>query len=353
MTTTFAINEDQYDLPCESGGIPRMEEVAPEDNIHKEEESPVSDVCHTPRPGGTTSLSKYHEDQKRRMMNEMNEWRASFTNAANISAKKAKLRRSAKSRTFYIPCSHPNLKMCMDILKFRVTGVSTEAIIAADSVAQKKLGDRVPELINENEFNLLKFALSQQKILIDVSDTATISKKEMSTMILAEEMKMQEADKLIQIFEKTKETPTGTGDAAAAATPAEEVVCNVSEAEYQEAKKIYNDSKYWQDALRKEKARCWPERFRFGLPVVEELEEPKKTISQQVRISESSKHVFTRIISPETLRRHFIEMDALAKKVTSDMIDFFLSPKRVLDRKHVADQIVEYVAVRRTIRKEK
>ena len=357
MTTTFARNDAQYELPSESGGIPRMEDAEPGENIHQEEESPVSDVCHTPRPGGS-SLLQYHEEQQR-LINEMKEWRASFTNAANISAQKAKLRRSANSRTVYLPYSHPNLKMCMDILKFRVTGVSTEAIVAADSVAQKKLGDRVPELIDEHEFNLLKHALIHQKIRIDVSDTATITKKEMCAMILTEEMKMQEADKLIQIFEKTNAAaPAGTGTteeaAAPAAEPAAPAECDVSDAEYQEAKKIYSDSKYWHAALTKEKTRCWgPEKNRFWLPVVEETEQPKKTISQQVRISNSSKQVFTNIISPETLRRPFIEMDTLAKTFTSDMIDFLLSPKRVLDRKHVADQIVELVAVRRLLRKEK
>lgn len=353
MTTTIARNA-QFELPSESGGIPRMEDAEPAENIHQEEESPVSDVCHTPRPGGS-SILQYHEEQQRRI-NEMKEWSASFTSAANISAKKAKLRRSANSRTFYIPCSHPNLKMCMDILKFRVAGVSTEAIVAADSVAQKKLGVRVPELIDEHEFNLLKYALSHQKIRIDVSDTATITKKEMCAMILTEEMKIQEAEKLIQIFEKTNAAaPAGTGttEEAAPAEPAAPVVCDVSDAEYQEAKKIYSDSKYWHAALTKEKTRCWPEKNRYWLSVVEEPEEPKKTISQQVRISNSSKHVFANIISPETLRRPFIEMDTLAKTVTSDMIDFFLSPKRVLDRKHVADQIVEFVAVRRLLRKEK
>jgi hypothetical protein len=353
MTTTIARNP-QYELPSESGGIPRMEDAEPAENIHQEEESPVSDVCHTPRPGGS-SLLQYHEEQQRRI-NEMNEWRASFTNAANMSAKKAKLRRSANSRTVYLPYSHPNLKMCMDILKFRVTGVSTEAIVAADSVAQKKLGLRVPELIDEHEFNILKHALIHQKIRIDVSDTATITKKEMCAMILTEEMKMQEADKLIQIFEKkTKESPAETGTTEEPAEPA--AVYDVSDAEYQEAKKIYSDSEYWHAALTKEKTRCWgPEKNRLWLPVpvVEEKEEPKKTISQQVRISNSSKHVFTKIISPETLRRPFIEMDTLAKTFTSDMIDFLLSPKRVLDRKHVADQIVEFVAVRRRLlRKEK
>jgi hypothetical protein len=82
------------------------------------------------------------------------------------------------------------------------------------------------------------------------------------------------------------------------------------------------------------------------LPLGEEKPEPK-TISQQVRISNSSKRVFTNIISPETLRRPFIEMNTLATTIATDMIDFFLSPKRVLDRKHVAEQISEFVAARR------
>jgi len=232
----------------------------------------------------------------------------------------------------------------MDILKFRVAGVSTEAIIAADTVAQKKLGDRVPELIDEREFNLLKIALSQQKIRIDVSDTVTVTKKEMCEMILAEEMKMQEADRLIQMVEKTNAATPAAGTEEAAASLL--VVCDVSEAEYQEAKKVYSDSKYWHAALTKEKSRCWPENKRYWLPLGEEKPEPK-TISQQVRISNSSKRAFTNIISPETLRRPFIEMNTLATTIATDMIDFFLSPKRVLDRKHVAEQISEFVAARR------
>jgi hypothetical protein len=330
-----ATRTTEYQLPSESGGIPRMEDAEPA--------SEPEIACYTPRPGDGL-ISQYSNEEKHRRITEIKEWRDRFTAEANISARKAKLRRSANSRTFYTPGSHPNLKTCMDILKFRVAGVSTEAIIAADTVAQTKHGDRVPELIDEREFNLLKIALSQQKIRIDVSDTVTVTKKEMCEMILAEEMKMQEADRLIQMVEKTNAATPAAGTEEAAASLL--VVCDVSEAEYQEAKKVYSDSKYWHAALTKEKSRCWPENKRYWLPLGEEKPEPK-TISQQVRISNSSKRVFANIISPETLRRPFIEMNTLATTIATDMIDFFLSPKRVLDRKHVAEQISEFVAARR------
>jgi hypothetical protein len=100
-----ATRTTEYQLPSESGGIPRMEDAEPA--------SEPEIACYTPRPGDGL-ISQYSNEEKHRRITEIKEWRDRFTAEANISARKAKLRRSANSRTFYTPGSHPNLKTCMD-----------------------------------------------------------------------------------------------------------------------------------------------------------------------------------------------------------------------------------------------
>jgi hypothetical protein len=100
-----------------------------------------------------------------------------------------------------------------------------------------------------------------------------------------------------------------------------------------------SDLNYWTNALSGE-----IRRLSFNAM---KTSQPATVPSQHVRIMPSTGRALRNILSPETIRRKFTSLDALAKTIGAELVKFLTEESRKSDRKAVVEQIKESCRSRR------
>lgn len=100
------------------------------------------------------------------------------------------------------------------------------------------------------------------------------------------------------------------------------------------------DLNYWSNALVEETRR-------LSFNVMRPCQHPPTVPSHHAHIMPSSGEALRNILTPETIRRRFISIDALAKTISTELVNFLTAPYRASDRKAVVEQIKESCRSRR------
>jgi len=180
-------------------------------------------------------------------------------------------------------------------------------------------------IMTERDFNLLKQAMTNFRVKLIVHDSMSY-------------------DELKQLQAKTKKeeeaAERATHDAFMDKTPG-------NDQEYIDAKDRYLDLKAWGAEIAKEIQRIEPKvkyssmgggLFRYDL---NQPADPPGVPSQHARIANATGFVLRNILSPETIRRSFISLEALTKKIRDEVVLFLTDDARHKDRHEVIKQIKE------------
>lgn len=301
------------------GGIQRMTD----DEFDREHANMHNEVAieegTTPRPGidADELIARQTEAANAKQI-----W--SFSKAAAAAAASAKRRHSPKARTHYY-----------------MTNVQVNR--AFDKL-QKQITD-TPSMMTEADFKLLKQAISNFRVRLIVHDSKTY-----------EEIKQLQAETKIQeeIAERAiRETspPTVPSSAAGGGVPPghDNAADNTDDKlliEKEEKHSRYLDLKAWNAELTKELRRIEPKvkysnigggLFRYNLSKTD----PPGVPSQHAHIAPATAAVLRNILTPETIRRTFISLDALTQKIRQEVVEFLTDVQRHKDRHEVIRQIKE------------
>lgn len=182
-----------------------------------------------------------------------------------------------------------------------------------------------PATMTESDFKLLKQAITNFRVKLIVHDSMSY-------------------DELKQFQARTKKeeesAEKATHDAFMDKTPG-------NDQEYIDAKDRYLDLKAWGAEITKEIQRIEPKvkyssmgggLFRYDL---NQPADPPGVPSQHAHIAHSTGVVLRNILSPETIRRRFISLEALTKKIRDEVVLFLTDDARHKDRHEVIKQIKE------------
>jgi hypothetical protein len=199
---------------------------------------------------------------------------------------------------------------------------SKQVILAFDAL-QTEI-QKNPEVMSQEDFNLLKQAIGNRRIRLIVHDSKTF-------------------DELKQLQEQTKIEV----QEAERATYREFTNKSGSDEAYISAKDRHLDLMFWNTELAKEIRRIQP-KFKYssmgGGLFRHELNQPADppgVASQNAQIAPAHGIVLRNILKPETIRRTFISLDTLTQNIRNDVVDFLRDPARHKDRHEVIRQIKE------------
>ena len=253
----------------------------------------------TPRPGMDDEDAEIRQEAARRAM-----W--TFAQEAKQTAAESKRRGSIRSRTFY--------RM----------GTSKQVNIAFDAL-QQNIQNVIPELMSQDDFQLLKQAIGNFRIRLVVHDSKTI-------------------DELKQMQQQTK------NDEEAAEIETQLAFGNksVDEQTYLNAKDKFLKLRMWSTELAKEIRRIEPKykpfnmggglyRHDFSKPPTD----PPGVASQHAQIAPAVGTHLRNILKPETIHRTFISLSTLTDTVRQEVAQFLTDECRQKDRLEVVKQIKE------------
>ena len=242
----------------------------------------------TPRPGMDATDAAERRDAARQAI-------VSFSQVAKQAAAANKRRRSPKARTDY-------------------NTMNKHVIRAFNELeAQMKQNEG---MLTEDDFKLLKQAIGNLRVKLIVHDNISFHELE-------------------QLHEKTKQEETVAEKAMDVAfmettTPGQQ--------KFFEAKDKYQDLKAWGQELSKEISRV---DLRHNYMRLAKGEQALQVPSQHAHLARASGVQLRNILSPETIRRTFISLETLTKKIRDEFVMFLIGPNRHKDRLEVIKQIKE------------
>lgn len=256
----------------------------------------------TPRPG---TSEDYKAAAASAAAFAIQQWR--FSQCAKQHATEMKRRRSRTSRTFYRISASFRVKRAFDELQEKRT-------------------------MTDSDFNLLKQAINNFSVRLVVHDSNTFA--ELKQMCAEAELQEEAAAMETQnaFLEKRD---SGSGD---------------SEAKYLNAKNKYLDLKNWKEELAKYIRTIEP-KPKFGYidiggglwkHTTDSSSPPPPCVpSQHAQIAQTSGFALRNILTPETIRRRFISLNALTQKIREELAAFLTDESRSQDRAEVVKQIKE------------
>ncbi len=286
MATTTTMNT--------TGGLPRFDD----EHYEAEFSTPTpTTIIGTPRPGMDAEDAAQRQDAANQAI-----W--SFSEVAKRSAAASKRRRSVNSRTYYRMAASKQVILAFDALQTEI---------------QKN-----PEVMSQEDFNLLKQAIGNRRIRLVVHDSKTF-----------DELKQLQQQTKIEVQEAERATYREFMDKSG------------SDEAYINAKDRHLDLMVWNTELEKEIRRIQP-KFKYasmgGGLFRHELNKPADppgVASQNAQIAPAHGIVLRNILKPETIRRTFISLDTLTQNIRNDVVDFLKDPVRHKDRHEVIRQIKE------------
>jgi len=287
MTTMTTMTTTMTTIPECGGGLPRF--ITEEEY---EETFSNTAAAGTPRPGMNAADMIDRQDAANQAI-------LTFSQVAKHAAAASKRRRSPKSRTDY--------------------SLMNKHVVRAfnDLEAQMKQHSAI---MSEADFKLLKQALANFRVKLIVHDNMSL-------------------DELKALQAKT------TKDIIAAQAAIQAYIDNTSpdsEQKYLDAKDRAADLNTWHTDLAKEIQRIDPSQNKgFGLSrsANTSAAAPLGVASQHARIAPATGVHFRNILSPETIRRTFISLEALTKKIRDELVLFLINTHRHKDRHEVIKQI--------------
>lgn len=241
----------------------------------------------TPRPGMDATDAAERRDAARQAI-------VSFSQVAKQAAAANKRRRSPKARTDY------------NTMNKHVNRAFNEL------EAQMKQN---PGLLTQGDFKLLKQAIGNLRVKLIVHDNLSFHELE-------------------ELQKKTKQEETAAEKAMDVAfmdtTPGKRKLI--------EAKDKYHDLKAWSQELSKEVVRV---DLRHNYARLAKGEQPLQVPSQHAHIARASGVQLRNILTPETIRRTFISLETLTKKIRDEFVMFLIGISRHKDRLEVIKQIKE------------
>ena len=254
----------------------------------------------TPRPG---TSEEYNAAAASAAAFAIQQWR--FSQSAKQHATEMKRRRSPKSRTFYRMSASFRVKRAFDELQEKRT-------------------------MSASDFNLLKQAINNFSVRLDVHDSNTFAElKQMRA-----EAEIQEEAAALETHHAFLDKNDGGDDS-----------------KYLNAKDRYLDLKNWKDELTKY-IRAVEPKPKFGYTnlgggllkyteITTTIDAPPCVPSQHAQIARTSGIALRNILTPETIRRRFISLNALTQKIREEVAAFLTDEFRIVDRDEVVKQIKE------------
>jgi hypothetical protein len=287
---TIAVTDTNTDTDT-IGGLSRMTD--------DEFEHEFSSSFGTPRPGADATATATATTAV---------W--SFSQAAKHAAAATKRRRSPKARTYYCMAASRQVKRAFDDLEKQI--------------------EKTPELMSNDDFQLLKQGIGNFRVRLNVNDGLTYNELRQLRIDVSQQEQAAELATHNAFMDKTK-TPDG-------------------EQIYLDAKERYLDLKQWSEVLAKEIRVCQPKPkytnignglYRHDLSNQPGSETPAGVPSQHAQIAPSSAKALYNILAPETIRRTFISMSSLTDQIRKDVEVFLKENHRRKDRAEVVKQIKE------------
>lgn len=286
--TTMTMNTKTMNTKTNEGGLTRFTE--------EEYDATFASSGSTPRP--TMNAADMTERQHAAAVAIL-----SFSQVAKYAAAASKRRRSPKSRTDY--------------------WMMNKHVVQAFNELEEQIKQN-PAIMTQSDFNLLKQAISNFRVKLIVHDSISF-------------------DELNALQTKTKQDI----DEAEAATHAAFIdnTSPDSEQKYLDAKDRLHDLKAWSADLAKEIHRIEPKvkyssmggglfRHDFNKPT-----DPPGVPSQHAHIAHATGILLRNILSPATIHRTFISLQALTQKIRDELVMFLNDSNRHKDRHEVIKQI--------------
>ena len=295
MTTTMTtMTTIKTTTPECGGGLPRI--------TTEEEYEATFSTTGTPRPGMNAADMTERQDAANQAI-------ITFSQVAKHAAAASKRRLSPKSRTEY--------------------SLMNKHVVRAfdDLEAQMKQNSAI---MSEADFKLLKQALANFRVKLIVNDNMSL-------------------DELRALQAKTKEDIIAAQAAIHAA-----YIDNTSpdsEQKYLDAKDRAGDLNTWHDELAKEIRRIEPSKGIGLFRSANTSAAPPGVASQHARIAHATGVHFRNILSPETIRRTFISLEALTKKIRDELVLFLINTHRHKDRHEVIKQIKASIMAAKAVKK--
>ena len=298
-----------------TNGLPRMSDDDFETEFSAAADAYSDALVGTPRPGTDDGANAAATANAMAAV-----W--SFSQAAKRAAVATKRRRSPKTRTCYFILNR-QVKTAFNELENQIK--------------------QTPELMSNDDFNLLKQGISNFRVKLDVYDGLTFNELRQLRIDVSQQEQAAELTTHNAFIDKAK-TPEG-------------------EQIYLDAKEQYLNIKRWSDALAKEVAACRPKPkytnignglFRHDLTSQQAgSETPAGVPSQHAQIAPSSAKSLYNILTPQTIRSRFISMSSLTDQIRKDVVDFLKDNDRRKDRAEVVAQIKSCVIAARAASKSK
>ncbi len=299
MTTmTTSVNE---------GGLPRF-------TTEEDYEATFSTYnCSTPRPTTMNAEDAVERQNATTTTTTTKEAILSFSQVAKYAAAASKRRRSPKSRTDY--------------------SLMNNHVIRAFNELESQIKQN-PAIMSQADFNLLKQAITNIRVKFIVHDS--ISFHELKALQVETSKQQEEAEKAAHAALNDKAPD--------------------SDQRYFNAKDRLFDLTEWNAELAKEIRRIEP-KFKYnnstaGLFRFDDLNKPTAVVaaadppgvpSQHAHVAHATGVMLRNILSPETIRRTFISLQMLTRKIREELVRFLVNAEHHKDRHEVIKQIKECV----------
>lgn len=293
MTTTITTMTTTTAAPAAAtiGGLSRMSDDDEYEQMFAAGEGG------TPRPGMDAAEVSERQDAANKAI-------LSFSQVAKHAAAASKHRRSPKARTDY--------------------WMMNKHVIRAFDDLESQIKQN-PAMMSLTDFNLLKQAIGNFRVKLVVHDSMSFH-----------EQKKHEAETKSREKEAEKDLQEAFADKT------------LDPVLYLDAKETFEDLKSWAAELVKENKRIDPHN-KYDRVMKGELttNEHFGVPSQHAEISHGSGVMLRNILTPETIRRPFISLEMLTKKIRDELVMFLIGSNRHKDRHEVINQIKESCLSRR------
>jgi len=287
-TTTMTMTMTMTTTPECGGGLPRF--------TTEEAYEEAYNTAGTPRPGMNAADMTERQDAANQAI-------LTFSQVAKHAAAASKRRRSPKSRTDYSLMNRHVARAFNDL------------------DAQIKQN---PAIMTQTDFNILKQAITNIRVKLIVHDSMSFDEIKALQTITKQNIDKAEAATHAAFIDNTSPD---------------------SEQKYLDAKDRLDDLKTWHEDLTKEIRRIEPKvkyssiggglfRHEFNKPT-----DPPGVPSQHAHIAPATGVLLRNILTPETIRRTFISLEALTKKIRDELVMFLNESDRHKDRHEVIKQI--------------
>ena len=255
-----------------------------------------NDQGSTPRPG-TSDNAAATRAASRAIWN--------FSQAAKASATEIKRKRSPKSRTDY--------RMAANII-----------IQRAFSALEKRLCDLrnstcpPPDVMSEADFGLLKQAIGNFSVRIVVHDSMTLEELKKEQAKCHQELSLMTTDERTTAQERCRAESAKNIGSTSSTTSTPAIIQSCQE-------KHAVDLVEWNRVL---------------LAEIQRMSLQKENVpSQHAQVAQSSGNTLQHILSPQTIRRRFLSLNALTRAIRGDLQAFLENDFRSKDRAIVVQQI--------------